>query len=152
MQKKLSNSVKIKLIKLDRNKILEELKLLVKDWIKICKLKLVVLFGSLSKGTYHIGSDADILIVAEDIPQNFSERFDMFFTPNLSIGLHPVIYTTEELFREINKPNTFIIEIFHNFELLYGEQNFLDTILDKIKYIINKRQLIRHSYGWEIKK
>ncbi len=83
MPKKLSNSAKIRLFKLDKNKIILELNELIASWKKKCDLKLVILFGSLAKGDFSIKSDSDVLIVANNIPPDYSSRFDLFYSPNI---------------------------------------------------------------------
>ncbi|MHA1695258.1 MAG: nucleotidyltransferase domain-containing protein [Candidatus Helarchaeota archaeon] len=150
MQGRSSNIVKIKLFKLDYDKIIRELRNEIDIWRKKCNLKLVILFGSLAKGSYSCGSDADLLIIADNIPPTYSSRIDLFFSPKISAGLHLIIYTQDELFNEIQEINTFVFEIFYKFKLLYGNKNLLNKILKEIKHKISEKKAIRHNYGWEI--
>ncbi|MCS7113782.1 MAG: nucleotidyltransferase domain-containing protein, partial [Candidatus Bathyarchaeota archaeon] len=61
--------------------------------------KLVVLFGSLAKGTYTPFSDIDILIVVEDLTKNPLERIPIYVDPKLPLDVEPRVFTVEEFFK-----------------------------------------------------
>ncbi|MHA1699974.1 MAG: nucleotidyltransferase domain-containing protein [Promethearchaeota archaeon] len=151
MLKKSLNSAKIKLFKLHYNEIIADLKKLIKVYQTRCNLKLVVLFGSLARGDYYIGSDADLLIIADQIPEDHSKRFEIFYSYNLATEIHPVIFTSEELFDQIRRCNTFIFEIFHKYKVLFKKGEILNKIVEAINREKQKRNVVRLDIGWEVK-
>ena len=64
------------------------------------KPKLLVIFGSIAKGDFGVGSDVDILIVSDLLPKNFQKRLKILFLLNDTFApIEPVGYTSEELKR-----------------------------------------------------
>jgi len=59
--------------------------------------RLVVLFGSAARGDFGVGSDVDLLIIAEDFPERFDDRLRLLFNLNPTTApLEPIGYTPEE--------------------------------------------------------
>lgn len=108
MQKVLSNSVKISF--LNYNKIMTNLqdaanKLLKRNF----NVLRIILFGSLVKGNYGPGSDADILIVLSSDSRRRIDRIPEFLGAfsevPVSVDVFPL--TEEELHQALNNNNFF---------------------------------------------
>lgn len=57
----------------------------------------VVLFGSVARGDSGLGSDADILIISDRIPENFDDRLRLLYEMNRSMApIEPLGYTPKE--------------------------------------------------------
>lgn len=78
MRERSSSSVGVKVFKLDYDYVLREVKSYAEKIVGRGLAKLVVLFGSLAKGTYTPFSDIDILIVVEDIAKNPLDRIPVY--------------------------------------------------------------------------
>ncbi|MHA1368868.1 MAG: nucleotidyltransferase domain-containing protein [Promethearchaeota archaeon] len=139
------------MFKLNYDEIIADLKKLVKIYQTLCNLKLVVLFGSLARGDYYIGSDADLLIIADQIPEDRSKRFEMFYSYNLAVEIHPIVFTGEEFFEQIRHCNTFIFEIFHKYKVLFKKGEILNRIVEAINREKQKRNVVRLDIGWKVK-
>jgi len=85
---------------LDRGKILRELKelslTLKKERQDVIS---IILFGSLAKGNYTGGSDADIIIIVKHSQKDLVERIFEFrkYFLNCSIPVDILVYTEEEI-------------------------------------------------------
>jgi len=93
------DSAKIKYLKINFNEVLQELKeyALVKG--RGHGTKAIVLIGSLAKGTYTGASDADLLIIADDVPRRSLDRYKIFADDSLSLDIEPRVFTTKEFLK-----------------------------------------------------
>lgn len=41
--------------------------------------KLIILHGSIAKGTFGLGSDVDLLVVSDTLPKNFNKRLKLLY-------------------------------------------------------------------------
>jgi predicted nucleotidyltransferase len=92
------NGVRVRF--LDRNKIVERLTRLARDLIVSRKDVLEVsLFGSLVRGNYAPGSDADIFILLRGDSRRITERVPEFLDHFSEVGLPVEVfpYTVEEI-------------------------------------------------------
>jgi predicted nucleotidyltransferase len=112
MRKKSYGTVKIK--SLDRAKAIKKLKRIARDIMREDpNVMEVSLFGSLAKGNYTGGSDADILIVLGEDSRRFMDRIPPYLAPFLDTDLPVDVfpYTSIEL-EELGKgKNPFIKRI-----------------------------------------
>ena len=109
----------------NENQILQELMDSCKNIIGK-NLKAIVLFGSRASGTAKKDSDFDVLIIADDLPQDWRQRDTII----LEIDRHGIfdllLYTGEELENAINAANPIIMNIFDRpHKILYGK-SFID--------------------------
>jgi len=91
-------------------------------------------FGSLAKGTYTAYSDADILIVSDELPRNPLDRIVMFLDSSIPIDLEVRAYTTKEILNLARSKSKFMKEIVETAIILAGDK----TILQKIKHVIRE--------------
>lgn len=73
------------------------------------RLRAVVVFGSVARGDFHEGSDVDVLVVAESLPEATLER-------NAAVGLPPpgvefVAWTPAEWREECDRGNPIAVEV-----------------------------------------
>lgn len=109
----------------NENQILQEL-------IDRCKkkigknLKAIVLFGSRASGTAKKYSDFDILIIADDLPQDWRQRDAIVLDLDRHGIFDLLLYTGEELENAINAANPVILNVFDRpNKILYGK-SFID--------------------------
>lgn len=99
MREKSSNSAEIKLFKIDREKVLNFLRSYAKKLLDEGRAELVILIGSLAKGNYTAFSDADVLIVAENVPKIPLNRIPMYIEPRSPVDIEPRVLTKEEFYK-----------------------------------------------------
>jgi hypothetical protein len=118
------NSVGVKFLKINFNEVLEELKRYAAVKGRTHGAKAIILAGSLAKGTYTGTSDADVLIIADEIPRKSLDRYRLFSDSSLSIDIEPRIYTSREFLSKVEQGDHFAIEALEKGIALFGEQFF----------------------------
>jgi predicted nucleotidyltransferase len=76
-------------LKINFDEILSKLREYAHRKAKEQKAKAIVLAGSFARGNYTGSSDADILVIADDVPTNVLERYALFSDPEFPIDLEP---------------------------------------------------------------
>lgn len=100
-------------------KIIEELK-------KLNPFK-IILFGSLARGDVGRWSDVDLLVIAEDLPERFLDRFTLVCESlDLPGEVDVLLYTPEEIER-MREGNTFIKRTLREEVLLYEREPSRDS-------------------------
>ncbi len=112
MRVRSSDSVKI--FSLEVDEIIEKLQESVRRLKSSCNDVIeVYLFGSLAKGDFVPGSDADIMVLLRDSKDKFIDRIGKYmdFFSDIEIGVDIFPYTIEELDRAKREEDPFIKEI-----------------------------------------
>ncbi len=105
----------------NENQILQELMDGCKQMIGK-NLKSIVLFGSRASGTAKKHSDFDVLIIAEDLPQDWRQRDAIILDLDRHGIFDLLLYTGEELENAINAANPVIMSVFDRpHKILYGK-------------------------------
>jgi len=85
-------------------------------------LKGIVLFGSRASGTARKDSDFDVLIIADDLPQEWRKRDTIVLDLDRHGIFDILLYTGEELENSINAANPVIMNVFDRpHKILYGK-------------------------------
>ena len=111
-QKKLSNSVKVRY--LNGQEIINGLRSIAKEiFRKNSNILGIYLFGSLAKGLYAPGSDADRLIILMKDNRRMIDRISGFLKYFLDspVGVDIFPYTKEELHRMMLCKNSFLMQV-----------------------------------------
>ncbi|QOJ78635.1 nucleotidyltransferase domain-containing protein [Infirmifilum lucidum] len=96
MPEKSWSSAGVRLYRLDREKVVAELRRYARDALRKGAL-LVVLVGSLARGDYTAYSDADVVVVLESSDKKPHERIPEFLDPTLTVDVNPFVYTLDEI-------------------------------------------------------
>ena len=127
MQRRLSNTADVKFFVLDYNKVMVALKKYAK--MAIARgARAVFLIGSLARGDYTTFSDADIVIIADDVPKRPIDRLVDFMDPLVPMDIDLMVYTTEEILKMAREKRRIIREIVKYGKLLAGDETVLDHI------------------------
>ena len=111
------------------------------------KPKLVVLYGSIAKGTFGLGSDVDILIVADDLPKNPNERLRLLYTLDRTRApIDAKAYTPREVKRMLSKGHPLIMDALEDGKVLYADEGYLKELLREFK--LAKKRFRRFERGW----
>jgi predicted nucleotidyltransferase len=83
------------------------------------RVKLVILFRSMARGNYTDENDIDILIVANNIPNDPRETYQITreVTELIDPRIQPIALKTESFLKKLEKENTFITEILEDEKL-----------------------------------
>ena len=141
MREKSSNSAEIRLFKIDREEVLNFLRSYAKKLVDEGKAELVILIGSLAKGNYTAFSDADILIVAENVPKIPLNRISMYIEPRSPLDIEPRVLTKEEFYKIALEKRMLFREVLDYGIILDGDIKILEEA--KAFYLKNKPQAYR---------
>lgn len=115
--------------------------------VKKLKPKLVLLHGSLAKGTFGLGSDVDILIVAEELPKNPNARLELLYSLDRTRApIDAKAYTPAEVRRMLSKGHPLIMDALEDGRVLYADKEYLKEILREFRDA--KRKFRRIERGW----
>jgi len=143
--------------------ILEELDKLVRDHYKEDLISLIV-FGSISRGTFREDSDIDLLIIANNLPNGRIKRINHFMPveekmesllKSLELNqmyLSTIIKSPEEAI----KGSPLFLDMIEDGIILYDKDNFFKDILNKLKENLQKlgakRIRVGNIWYWKLKK
>jgi len=95
--------------------------------------KAVILIGSLARGDYTAYSDADVVIVADNVPKRPIDRLAEFIDPTLPIDLEPRVYTTREIIKMAEEGRWIVKEIISYGKVLAGDKELIDVLRAKFR-------------------
>ncbi len=87
-------------------------------------LRKVILFGSYAKDNYSHGSDIDIVIVADDLPKDYSQRYALFKETVAGLDLQPFSYTSQEWRSLLKTGSGFAREVQKHGIAIYSKNTF----------------------------
>ena len=118
------SSVETRYLKINFDEILRRLREYAKSKAEAHGARAIILTGSLAKGNYAGTSDADILVIADNLPSQALERYALFSEPRMPIDVEPRVYTPEEFIDKIRKGDRYAHESLEIGIPLHGEQFF----------------------------
>ena len=132
MQKKSSSTADVKLLKLNYDEVMEKLREYAER--AIAKgARTVILIGSLARGDYTAYSDADVVIVSDNVPERPIDRLAEFIDPTLPIDLEPRVYTTREIIKMAEEGRRVVKEIISYGKVLAGDATLIDVLRSKFR-------------------
>lgn len=119
----------------------------VKTLSRTLNLRLVILYGSAVKGSFGLGSDVDILVVADDLPDNPVERLKLLYElDKTKAPLDVKGYKPDEVKRMLAKGHPLIMDALSDGIILYGEKAYVEEIRRAFKVV--RRKFRRFERGW----
>jgi len=131
---------------------LEAEKLIKRFLLEINQLspKCVILFGSYAKGNFTEGSDIDLCVIAERLPEDELRRrtlVGLYNTPKITaMGFYP-----QEFINFLKKRRCFVYDIISDGIVVYDD-GFFEKIKSVYEGCICKFQMIRETDGWRWKR
>ncbi|MEM0503805.1 MAG: nucleotidyltransferase domain-containing protein [Archaeoglobaceae archaeon] len=115
--------------------------------LKILEPKLVILFGSIAKKKFGVGSDVDLLVVSDKLPENFKERMNLLYElDKTNAPLDVKAYKSDEVKKMLIKGNPTILDALEDGIILFAEKDFLGELMEL--YEAEKRRFRRFERGW----
>lgn len=128
----------------------EFIKRLKESWGE--ELLSVILFGSWTRGEAKPGSDMDLLIVREHLPQSRLERFRLWHCVAQEISktfarMLSVVLLTEE---EARAARPFYLDMTEEAVILYDKEGFFLSVLDNLRKTLTKlgAKRVRDAKGY----
>ncbi|MHA1859655.1 MAG: nucleotidyltransferase domain-containing protein [Candidatus Asgardarchaeia archaeon] len=137
MQKRSSNSAGIRYFKMDYEKVMRKIREYAERVFHEKQAKAVILIGSLARGDYTAFSDADVIIVSDDVPENFMDRLKEFMDPTFPIDLDPRVYTSEEFLKMAKDGRKIIGEVIKYGKLLAGDEGIMKKVKEEYSRLLS---------------
>ncbi|ASJ16170.1 hypothetical protein A3L04_03280 [Thermococcus chitonophagus] len=127
------------------NDIREYIETLKKHGINVL---LAVVFGSFAKGTYGLGSDVDLFIVARNLPEDFDERLKLLYLLNeTETVIDPKAYTLEEVEKMFAKGHLLLLELSEHGKVIYvGDNEYLEKFFRKLRALKGRYRRINNAW------
>lgn len=106
-----------------------------KRLIDVGRAELVVLIGSLARGDYTAFSDADVLIVVEDVPKIPLHRISSYIESKSPIDIESRVLTRNEFYNMALEKTMFVREVLEYGIILAGDPK----ILEEAKVLFSKK-------------
>lgn len=127
MRKRSSNFAKIRLFKMDFDKVMKALRNYAEKAVEK-GAEAVILIGSLAKGDYTAFSDADVIIIMDNVPKNALDRVKKFIDPTLPVDVQPRVYTSKEIMEMAKSGRKITKEMVKYGKVLAGSDEVIENI------------------------
>jgi len=126
----------------------QEINEYVKQLIQHIRPRAVILYGSVARGTFGVGSDIDIMIIADSLPQRFLDRLTLLYELNKSgAPIEPVGYTSSEIDRMMLKGQPALYDALEEGIDLYDD-DFLDQARRTWESMKSEKGWTKTKIGW----
>ena len=117
---------------------------LIKKYMSL-KPRLIVLFGSRARGDYTNESDLDVLVVADKIPKDPREAYQLLFDNEYPL-VSPIGMNTNTFIKKLREGSTFLLEILEDGKIVYSDKEFLQKVIDIFNDV--RKNYIRKGKTW----
>jgi predicted nucleotidyltransferase len=124
----------------------EEIKKYI-EALKTLKPKLVILHGSIARKEFGLGSDVDLIVVSDNLPDKIMDRIKLLYEiDETKAPLDIKGYKSKEIRKMIKKGNPLIMDAMEDGIILFADENFLKEILEFYKE--ERKNFKRIEKGW----
>ncbi|MEM1946433.1 MAG: nucleotidyltransferase domain-containing protein [Candidatus Caldarchaeum sp.] len=120
-----SNSAEVRVFKLDYDAVMGKVRDYARKLVDGGLAELVVLIGSLAKGTYTPFSDIDLVIVVRESAEKTVDRIPRYIDPSLPLDVEPLVFTVDEFIQTLRTKPLFRAEVAENGLFLAGDRSML---------------------------
>ena len=138
------------------SKIISELTSILKQKFNQ-DLLAIVLFGSIVKGNFTTTSDIDVLVVCENLIEDWRARDKMTqeLTEEIELkyatSIHMAFVSRSEISHAIDSVSPLMLEIYEANEVIYEKDNFFTQLLNKFGKNLKNLHAIKIEKGvWKI--
>ena len=110
------------------------------------RLKLAILYGSYARGDYTPSSDVDLLIVAENIPKTYWDRWSLAYDIVENHPLDPHIYTPEEFKDMVKQGRMTALDALTEGIVIHAEPTYRQEVDDILKETLKQR--VKYKNMW----
>ncbi|MEM4342345.1 MAG: hypothetical protein QXF97_07340, partial [Candidatus Caldarchaeum sp.] len=115
-----SNSAEVRVFKLDYDAVMGKVRDYARKLVDGGLAELVVLIGSLAKGTYTPFSD--MVIVVRESAEKPVDRIPRYIDPSLPLDVEPLVFTVDEFIQTLRTKPLFAAEVTENGLFLAGDR------------------------------
>jgi len=107
---------------------------------------LLALYGSFARGDWKPGSDIDLLIVIEDPPKTYWERWDEFFGIIEDFPIDPHVYSPSEFLSLLKDGRMTPLDALTEGIVLFKEDKFFEEIKRILREVLRHRVKIGNAW------
>lgn len=129
-----------------------EIQAFCKNVIEKLSPRSIILYGSMATGNFGAGSDIDIIVISDNLPENFLERLRELFELNTTMApIEPLGYMPGEFLKMIMRRHPTALYAVSDGKLLYDDGFFAEAkkLFETVK---NEFDMVRIEHGWEARK
>ncbi len=110
----------------------------------------IILYGSIAKGEYGVGSDVDLLIISDLLPKDFLNRLKLLSELNSTTApIEALAYTSTEFKVMLKRLHPMVLSTIEDGIIIYDDGFF--KFMKKRSTLLRKRLKIFHvEDGWEV--
>jgi len=108
----------------------------------------IIMFGSLTKGTYYLHSDADICAVLAEREVFWAEGYDRTAALDPEGVVQPMVYGRVQFLNMIRDANSLALEVCHDGWMLGGEEDYVQLLEEAFKQAEWRYGLQKTESGW----
>jgi len=110
----------------------------------------LILFGSLARGDYHEGSDADFCVVLPEAPRSFFAGYDRIVLYDPSGVVQPFVYGPNQFRQMVRHANGLVLDVMADGVFLAGDERFRLELQQLAAETRVRLQIERTATGWLI--
>ncbi|MDI6805129.1 MAG: nucleotidyltransferase domain-containing protein [Candidatus Bathyarchaeia archaeon] len=134
-------------IKLPNIPYKEALKAYLETLFSALSPRFIVLYGSAARGDFGVGSDVDVLVVSDGLPERFDDRLKMLFDINPTTApIEPVAYTPEEFEELLRKRHATALYAMDEGVVLYDDGLYLE-MKEKFERLKKDLRIVKGKLG-----
>ena len=129
-----------------------EIQVFCKNVVEKLSPRSIILYGSMATGKFGAGSDINIIVISENLPENFLERLRELFELNTTTApIEPLGYKPSEFLKMIMKRHPTALYAVSDGKPLYDDGFFAEArkLFEAVK---NKFDIVRIEHGWEARR
>ncbi|MCX8189117.1 MAG: nucleotidyltransferase domain-containing protein [Nitrososphaeria archaeon] len=127
----------------------EEIRIFCKNVLEKISLRSIILYGSMATRRFGVGSDVDIIVISDHLPENFLDRLNLLFKLNHTTApIEPLGYKPNEFLKMIRKRHPTALYAVSEGIPLYDD-GFFDIAKKVFEEIRYQFDIIKIEHGWE---
>ncbi len=127
----------------------KEIELFCRKVVEKLGPKSIILYGSMATKRFGAGSDIDIIVISENLPENFLQRLQLLFELNPATApIEPLGYKPNEFLKMIRSRHPTALYAVSEGKLLYDD-GFFDKAKEVFEKVKNEFDMVRIEHGWE---
>lgn len=99
---------------------------------EVVRVDFAVVAGSVARGDFHDGSDIDVLIVSDALPEHPLRRAELLFAV-VEGGVEPKGLSFQELARELERQNPLVLEALERGVIVYPEGAGIEELRRRVE-------------------
>jgi len=112
------------------------------------ELKLAILYGSFARGDWRPGSDVDLLIVAEELPPDPGDRWDLIATLVEGLPVEPHAFTPSEFEDLVRHGRMTAADALTEGLVLYADPAYLRYVKELFERAREELRLRKEGEAW----